>query len=614
MTYSLETPKKKYLPSMRFHQAPIIGLSPDDIKSAAKQMLKVRYLRDREEISLKTTQNFICKSLGFTGGFAGYRDEYSEQLLPFMESESLTILANLIDSLLVDNIVRFTHRQIADRLFNNDGVMPTRIFTGQGVRAIDLLRFAWESENHKVVCQFTGIETKPHELIPENGLAISNPEGTLNYGDVTYFRNMLGDQFLDFADASRNIKVVPEVYFENMNEGRVAEEERLVRAGQILRSLVLELDDGWVDVVPYNENLVFLRCKDGRYDFVFRGMRDTPFEHNPYMPYLRNEDVPKTRNRYDFWRWLYFPSCGEGDQRPPYKGWLEKDTHEAEKMFYAVGGTQRGNPGGEILRDYLIGKEAYKPPLETSAWTKGFHPCQINGEEYYVSNLISQAQFAGFMEENSEYREYSRKECRVDEWRTVNCDDDGSLPASVTWYDAMAYTAWISKTFSLPVRLPTEEEYRSIATQLIPVDDKERYFENYVDRQAAPKKAVENLKASFSTSLKQRLCRFERTDGSVYPGHPPYMQDEEFKKLLFKYNIDALSWKESENGLRFLNSPYFGEWLGSRGVVIGTFLLCSLYSHPACMVSAMREGFAATSTGKYKSWKIGFRLIYKATV
>ena len=626
----------KYLPFNRFHQAPISGLSPTAIKKAVKEMLKVRDLRDREKISSETAQNFICKSFGFSGGFAGFQKEYNNVLRPFMIEHGLFTPANLVRNGRQYPFVKFTYRKIAERLFQDEKIIPKRVFTGLETYINTFFMSASESQNFSVIFWPSGEEIKPRPNDSLGCYAITNSEGRLLYGDIFAYINMLGDQFLDYGGEAHSVEIVPKIYFPKTNKNKAAEEASYISNGRVLRSLLLELNFGWVDVIPYNANLIFLRYKNGGYDFVFRGMRDTPFQHNLYSPYLRNSDVPATGNMYDFQRWLYFPSNKDENERRPYTGWLEFDEHEAEKMFYAVGGTSVTHPGlDELLRDYLIGKGTYKPPQETAGEFKGFYPCVINTEKYFVSNLVSQHQFKEFMHANSEYRDYSRKASGVDDWETVNCDE-GDLPAAVTWYDAMAYTAWISKTHRLPVRLLEEEEYRSVASSLIPIAE-EGYFETYFGYVGNDKEINGTIKKSeegefiyentagdvglegsisllakkWCAAMNRRICHFESIDGTPYLRHPPYMAEEDFQKLIFKFNSDALTWKENANGLWFINSPYFGEWLKPEAAAIDTFLLCSLTSLPFDMASASRRPFSPTSTGKYKSTKIGFRLIYK---
>ena len=64
--------------------APLTELSPEGIKSVAKELMK-----DRAEIKLTTRQNLIVEALGFEGKFADFKKAYDNELNPFMEQHGL---------------------------------------------------------------------------------------------------------------------------------------------------------------------------------------------------------------------------------------------------------------------------------------------------------------------------------------------------------------------------------------------------------------------------------------------------------------------------------------------------------------------------------------------
>lgn len=213
-----------------------------------------------------------------------------------------------------------------------------------------------------------------------------------------------------------------------------------------------------------------------------------------------------------------------------------------------------------------------------------------DGLSLYVSTLVSIREFQEFMTQNSEYALYSRNADRVDRWETVNCDDDRSLPAAVTWYDANAYAAWISRTRGLPVRLLSDDEYQAAAGPIV--------------------QPPENIQLhDFLSTEQKRLCQFFRPDGIPIEGHPPYLPEEDFQNLKFKFIPEAIAWKKSSAGLSFLTSFHFGEWLNEEAAAVNSRSLSSLFN---LGVRAGKGRFSPKSTGKYKSKKIGFRLCYLA--
>lgn len=80
-----------YLPLKNFHIVPMVDLSPENLKKAAKKTS-----HDREKISHNTKLNAIAKKLGIYGGFASYEEEYNEKILPFMATHGLVKRKNLL--------------------------------------------------------------------------------------------------------------------------------------------------------------------------------------------------------------------------------------------------------------------------------------------------------------------------------------------------------------------------------------------------------------------------------------------------------------------------------------------------------------------------------------
>ena len=199
--------------------------------------------------------------------------------------------------------------------------------------------------------------------------------------------------------------------------------------------------------------MLFLKGSDGAYDFVFPGFRDEACNHNTFQPHLRNSDIPKSNDVYHFRRWLYFD----------YGGWLEEEEHRAEITFYSRERAANQYPGPEeVLKQRLILKGAYVPPKKTASGVDGYYQVCAGGVPMHVGNLISIREFREFIAQNPEYAAYSRKPQRVDQWETVNCDEDQSLPAAVTCTMPMP-----SRTRGLPVRLLTDDEYQKIAGPIV---------------------------------------------------------------------------------------------------------------------------------------------------
>ncbi len=585
-------PLVKFLPFEKFHLAPVRDVTPAALKDAA-HLARSRY-RDREPIKLNTALNFLARRLGFHAGFAGFRQEHATKLSGFMQTHGLTHRADLIRTMPRMALVSLQPREVADRLFFSRQPVPLEIFTGHDVDWFEVNDRHFRQNPWRQHPLYETIGYIPHEAVmaaaaqadaraPELGLLLLEAAVTECDFSVRAAGNLMGDQLLRYPwDEYGDFRFVPTLYKpEGVTPEDFREHERKVReVAKFFRAWIRRLRQGWVRVLPYNGSLIFLQGADGTYDFVFPRLRDGEFDHNPFLPHLRTADLPKSSDAYHFRRWMYFE----------YEGWMEEESHRAEITFCATGGQPKQYPGAhDILRQHLILGGTYSPPEAGAPGSTGFLPVRIDGILLHVSNLVSIAQFKAFMADHAEYARYSREPAGVDRWETVNSDDDPSLPASVTWHDANAFAAWISRTRKLPVRLPTEVEYRTIAHPIL--------------------NPREDIPAGeFLDFEHERLCRFSHPDGTPIQGHPPYLPEELFQDLKFNFIPAAMVWKRSAAGLAFLFSQHFGEWLNEEASVANTLTLSSLCRRDSLPSSAR---FAAHSTGKYKSKKIGFRLVYR---
>lgn len=85
------------------------------------------------------------------------------------------------------------------------------------------------------------------------------------------------------------------------------------------------------------------------------------------------------------------------------------------------------------------------------------------------------------------------------------------------------------------------------------------------------------------------------------------MLEDKFQALRCTFIPEAVDWRKSAEGLDFLVSRDFGEWLNETAAAVNSATLDSLCYTGYKPTKAL---FAAGSTGKYKSKKVGFRLCY----
>jgi len=562
-----------YLPTEKAHIIPILGLSPELLKESAKKSIC-----DLEKIKHNTLLNLISKALGFSGGFAGFKEEYESKLLLFLETNGFNHQKKL---LIKNEFSRFFNsdinpRTLSDRLFQSSLPIPNRIFYGNN---FDFSKSSPKEFYNLLPYTKSFSPSKPDKLKDEifNNFIMRHKDiATLlvQLNCIAYGLNYLGDQFIEYNNMSLNI--VLKLYHRDLQDKEYIYIKDLAEKQIIcLRSIIEPLKECWLTVIPYNENLIFLKDIDGNYDFLFRGLRDKPFIHNPISEYTKNQFLPKSNDAYHHKRWLYYK----------YDGWLDNDQHQAELNHYKQ--DIHYSNFDNIAKDYFIKNSLYVPPAKPFKQADGFHEIFINDMTYCISDLITIKDFFAFAEENPDYFAL-RNNNNSDKLETVNSDDE-NLPASVTWFDANAYARWFSDKNGIPVRLLSNDEYISIAPPV--PDNQENTFK-------------------IPGSKYYYWCR---PDGSrLECEHPPYMHEQDFQALYLKYKTDAMVWKQSSSGVKFLISPRFGEWLNDDAISREAPAI-STYDHGALTLPSARADrckFSASSTGKYKSMKIGFRLCY----
>ena len=512
--------------------------------------------------------------------------EWKSKLSNFMREHGLAFRAEVLPTTLPDQYVRLSHRQVADRLFASGLPLPKRIFSG--VDIFVLLRAAAATVGLKV--GYEGQRRELNELRDVSSQGIELAEITekwppllyfvrsetdlLRVSDMFMFDNLIGDQLCDLGCEGT---IVGQLY--NIGDG---DAERIRSAGRLLHRVLNLCPQGWLEVIPYNDRLVFLKASDGSYDFVFDGVRDAEFIRNPYLPHLRDKDVSKTEEASELDVHIYFS----------YDGWLEADRHFAEVAFYAHGGTPQDRPGSnEILKTHLIREGRYSSTPRKGRLRPGYRLTTILGKDLCFSSLITVQQFRRFLTDNHDYLAHR---CTLPDLEPLDLEGDLDAPAVVTWYDAKAYARWIKRVRKLPVRLPNESEWLALASGLIPDEV-----------------SAEALKEALS----RQLYDFAGSDGGVFDDNPSPMDPKDVNILDLRRNPVNMITERSDVGMEVVRSAWFGEWLQEEGAAINGVFGCSQYEVgyvDKVRVSANRARFSPRSTGRYKLMMIGFRLVYTA--
>ena len=588
--------KSKFLPLNEFHIVKLQNLDDASLRGAAKRTQK-----DREDIKHTTILNFICKSLGLKGGYAEYKRQHWPAITTFLDQHSLHH-PGLFEDSLNKSLLSVTHHDIAACCFNSDRPLPKRVFTGAGLTWDDILVAASKLTGVEIDIAATSGSMTFDELLKYNPPAsfpiVSNGH-RLTIVDFYSLENLLGDQLVRYPDAFMYAPhPVSNIYFplDMPTEEVTRERARLKEAAMLFARIIDTLDKGWLEILPFNDNLIFLKDRSGGFDFVIRGQKAAPFEHNMHLPFLKNADVPKSDDHYHFQRWLYFN----------HKGWLKQDRHSAELEHYQRAGTVRDYLGeDEVLRRYLIGQGRYQSPLKKAALTRGFKKVLADGKWLAVSDLINVEQFREFMLHTNElYARYRPKPPQQDSWLACNGTEiSPDAPASVSWYDALAYVTAISKAQKLPVRLATEAEWLDIAKEI--------------------RDQITQDPATTERALTVRTVEKTETGAEGFWGT--------------RIAPDALTLKQhrTREGVTFVQAIDIGEWLMPKGAAVNTLHLGAMNMIPLHLpsnalavsertketpvdwtsrVAATRDRMSPSSSGAYKNMRIGFRMVYELEV
>ncbi len=210
--------------------------------------------------------------------------------------------------------------------------------------------------------------------------------------------------------------------------------------------------------IPYNNNLVFLRLADGRYDFFYKNMRTKKFTKNPYFPYLRDKDISKKSRSDEFSLWSYFQ----------YDGWKEQDDHDANNMCQGIvsePSNRADYTGEEFLKEYPTKKGRFRPAIHHASPRGGYHYQKYGNGGLCFTDLITVGQFAKFLRNNEGYARHRAS------LKDVGCFagpefEPAGFPAAVTWYDALAYASWRRGVEKLPLKLLDPDQFVTLADGL----------------------------------------------------------------------------------------------------------------------------------------------------
>lgn len=505
--------------------------------------------------------NQVANILGFKS-WADYKNNYKNNLELFMKQNNLINHNTEIFNKYYP--FKLSYRDISDRLFLSNKKLPKKIFAGYGLGDTDIAyhlnqansvyRFNWNKKafydifnNQKILCnEFL-------DLLFENNFIVQNSfhllDDLLIQNDSEIKDELFFKEYLAYSGFNTNTE----------------QQYNLIKG---FKKLLLSLENSWLDIISYNDNLIFLRAKDGNYDFVFKGLRDDKFI-SPFKNFLETKDIPSNINEeYDFNFWLYY-GRNRKKENVQYL-WKERDEHLSEIEFYKNKPRIDYPFGNKILKDFYKKKDLYSYSISKSRhYHENYELIEIGDKNLCVSKLITISEFFEFYNNDFKYRRSNE----LEELYSVNFEKP-DYPVSVTWYDAIAYCKYLGNKYKKTFRLLTSAEYEIIAPK---VDIQEGYDLYY-----------------FYNNIK-----YNSKDES------PFVKNYEDMLLRFKEPLIF----ENKGKLNFVLNSRFKEW-SDEFIIYDRVCLLSL-NNKFYNYSKQFNSLSASSTNKYKYLKVGFRVCYE---
>lgn len=608
-----KNPAEKYLPLKFPNIIGITELTPDAIKKAVKKCKS----KDKHT----TLLNAVVNALGFSAGFSGFQKEYAEKLIPFMEKNNLLSCTDLFTHQkagYAHHGISITQETLANRLFMSALCLPERFFSGYDFDFKARIEDGWWHFNRNATSTerdyleqlmanafddqkyiatvntiYKNLHTKEYRVneIKRDPLDFLLGGLSIEYNSCGW--NLLGDFYFQFKNKGKDEELIIELYDSAKDGTYKTEIDQAKRCTKLLKRSIDSSSAGWLDIIPYNENLIFLRGKNGEYDFVFKKQKNKAFE-------IKKAD--ESKQEFMFRKWLYFS----------YQGWCEQDRHFAEIKYYKDGGSPGSYPGQEVILDNylrskadLIAKEQslsknasekvltdfYIKPKKISYPTKildNFSKVLIDNKTLAVSNLITSEEFINLVPISDKHW----KKRQGDLWQLTNCNQNSNLPTAVTLSDVYAYIKAFNKQHKINTRLLAFDEYISLRGH-----EGKRPKDMPLEEENGQK--LENV---------QKLpCELEWAAPDSHHFHElssNMLKGINFDDLQCRFKSETQLFK-NQNNIQFCLSYNFAEYL--KDYIVRPYNMSGFYGDKHYIpTNALKN-----STGKYKLLKIGFRLCYE---
>lgn len=424
---------------------PLDGISPEELKLSAKQKIPVS---KNEELRHRRTLNAIVHCLGFKGDFGDYTHHGWKEFQRFLVDNHCEKKARLFPTDFGGCIDLFftpydgpTRGQLAHRIFESELPVPQTVFLGFGV---DWDAWDGHHQNHDMTRNYIGTPSSAYAVVG------GDPKTARSRADRLFaLRGSLVGQF-GFLDESL-VRGYLNCIEDNWS-GQINGSNLQVNAISAFRNVFDFQEEGWVDLIPYSEQLVVLRAHDGSWDILWRGYRESQppkVSDLNSSRFLALEDHPSGLLRqFDTERSEYFR-----------KGLQEgQESQFAKREFQKHGGdlADRHLESNELLNLNCKGGHTKKQENEGSISCllrvpEGFREVEVGEKVLAISDLITVNQFRQVLL-NSGYLE--RRISCSEQWEFGNCLEDlKSSPVAASWADAQAYCRALENSIKAPVRL-----------------------------------------------------------------------------------------------------------------------------------------------------------------
>lgn len=605
-------PNSASIDSIKYWSLKIDGLNSEELRSAVnrlreKQLPNAKTHKERQALKITALHDSIAKSLGAKSHRHWLSEEYP-RIQRFLDEHGMHTPTDLIKCKFRPRFgYELTAQRVAERFFNSGLPLPRRIFTGVGSNL-----FAPEAYGRADFDMLT------------RGSKLRTDEARFDYciehGDqvllrAEYMKERCSIPFLDMTGRMLllhtfseyvgcmyhllgNNLMDPMIGEPVMRSYNVCEQEKEfeLKLFEQFRLQIESSSDGWIEVlqVPFNANIIFLKDPNGSFDWIIRDQRDEKFSSNKYYPFFRNDELPSVLSQNKIEAHLYF-SIGN---------WYEQLEHRAEEMHYFNGGDVNNWPSYKKLIEEELIAEGYNAPRSiTGKFNHDFVPHRLDKYCLMVSPLISIRDFFSFYIKKN-WGQTRLERAQEANWHiegnlmSVNSDQDQNLPVSVTWLDAIAYCRDFEAETNLPVRLITADEWRQIAPRARPVSDKFSDVPSSLEDSDVPE--------SCESYYEERGWCIEGSDGRLGKDSTDcYLPNGH---LYFNSNFQSVS---NIEGLDFVDSPGFGEWLGDNRYERSA-LITAAYANEEDRKSIESNSYFIGDALREEGFKVGFRICYVA--